>query len=215
MYAQIKQEYFNNHKDQFVKEIIQAISTDDFSTVIESVTATNMNQLPVCSWKETLAYVIAYEDDEKLKEVAKDLGDQLLKQKKDINSAIICYIISKELSIVTDLWKKRALYQIRKLGIDKNEALFHLFQKTILLRSACGQQQSNEDVDLIVGDFSEFLNAEQQSFIAMKYLASTSSVNQKVQNLKHKLFCSNVQIQRSFQQPQMAYIPERINIQVQ
>jgi len=100
-----------------------------------------------------------------------------LKQKKDINSAIICYIISKELSIVTDLWKKRALYQIRKLGIDKNEALFHLFQKTILLKSACGQQQSNEDVDLIVGDFSEFLNAEQQSFIAMKYLASTSSVN--------------------------------------
>jgi len=75
LYAQIKQEYFNNHKDQFVKEIIQAISTDDFSTVIESVTATNMNQLPVCSWKETLAYVIAYEDDEKLKEVAKDLGD--------------------------------------------------------------------------------------------------------------------------------------------
>jgi hypothetical protein len=28
-----------------------------------------------CSWKETLAYMIAYEDDGKIKEVAKDLGD--------------------------------------------------------------------------------------------------------------------------------------------
>lgn len=74
-----------------------------------------------------MAYVIAYEDEDKLRSVAKDLGDKLLKQNKDINSAIICYIISKELSIVTDLWKKRALYQIRKLGLEKNEALFHLF----------------------------------------------------------------------------------------
>lgn len=127
LFAQIKEEYFKSHKDQFVREIIQAISTDDFTSVIESVTQSNINKQPVCSWKEILAYVIAYEDEDKLRSVAKDLGDKLLKQNKDINSAIICYIISKELSIVTDLWKKRALYQIRKLGLEKNEALFHLF----------------------------------------------------------------------------------------
>ena len=49
-----------------------------------------------------------------LKKVSKELGDQLLKQKKDINSAIVCYIISADLDIVVDLWKKRALFQIRK-----------------------------------------------------------------------------------------------------
>lgn len=81
----------------------------------------------MCNWKETLAYVIAYEDDDKLKQVAKELGDQLLKVKKDINSAITCYILSNELEIVTDLWKKRALYQMRKQGADKFESLFHLF----------------------------------------------------------------------------------------
>jgi hypothetical protein len=71
--------------------------------------------------------VIAYEDEAKLREVAKMLGDQLLKTKKDVNSAIICYILSGQMDIVTDLWKKRSLYQIKKLGVDKYEALFHLF----------------------------------------------------------------------------------------
>ena len=64
------------------------------------------------------------------------LGDQLLKSKKDVNSAIICYILSTEMDIVTDLWKKRALYQMKKLGVDKYEALFHLFQKSILMMRA-------------------------------------------------------------------------------
>jgi hypothetical protein len=106
------------HKDGFVKNIISSISKNDFTEVIETSS---------CSWKETLAYMIAYEDDEKIKEVAKELGDQLLQQKKDINSAIVCYILAAELDLVTDLWKKRALFQIRKQGMDKNEALFVLF----------------------------------------------------------------------------------------
>jgi len=97
-----------------VKEVIQSITKHDFTTIIEQVTSTNLAQLPCCTWKECLAYIIAYEDENKLKEVAKDLGDQLLKTKKDINSAIVCYILAHETDMVIDLWKKRALYQIRK-----------------------------------------------------------------------------------------------------
>jgi hypothetical protein len=69
-----------------------------------------MQQPPHCNWKETLAYVIAYHDDAKLKEVAKSLGDQLMAAGTDINSAIVCYMLATELDKVTDLWKKRALY---------------------------------------------------------------------------------------------------------
>lgn len=66
LYEQIKEEYFSQHKDTFVKDIINSISKNDFSDMIET---------SACSWKETLAYMIAYEDDDKIKEVAKDLGD--------------------------------------------------------------------------------------------------------------------------------------------
>jgi hypothetical protein len=64
------------------------------------------------------------------------------------------------LDLVTDLWKKRALYQIRKQNVDKNEALFVLFQKTLLLRAACKINYTTPDIDLILTDFAEFLNAD-------------------------------------------------------
>jgi len=80
--------------------------------------------------------------------------------KKDINSAIVCYILSGELDTVTDLWKKRALFQIRKQGMDKNEALFVLFQKTLMLTAACKPGQTNADIDLILTDFATYLNVE-------------------------------------------------------
>jgi hypothetical protein len=73
----------------------------------------------------------------------------------------VCYILARELDLVTDLWKKRALFQIRKQGMDKNEALFVLFQKTLLLKTACRAHHSTEDIDLILTDFAEFLNADQ------------------------------------------------------
>jgi hypothetical protein len=139
--------------------------------------------------------VIAYEDDEKLKQVAKELGDQLLKVKKDINSAITCYILSNELEIVTDLWKKRALYQMRKQGADKFESLFHLFQKTILMRHAIKQSTSSDDIDLMLADFGEFLSSEQMNFLAMKYLQMTSNSNERVQNLKNRLFFGDASLQ--------------------
>jgi hypothetical protein len=66
LYEQIKEEYLSMHNDYFVKNIISSVNKGDFTEVIET---------SACSWKETLAYMIAYEDDEKIKEVAKALGD--------------------------------------------------------------------------------------------------------------------------------------------
>lgn len=106
---------------------------------------------------------------------------------------------------MTDLWKKRALYQIKKLGVDKNEALFHLFQKTILLRSACNEKDSNQDIDLILADFAEFLNVEQLSFLAMKYLSHSTSTKPEVHNIKHRIYNSHPELQQVFPKPQPAF----------
>ena len=108
LFESIKKEYFAQQKDTFVKEVILAISSNNFDSIIEQCVSVAPTQ--ICSWKETLAYIIAYEDENKLKEVSKQLGDQLLKTKRDINSAIICYILAQELDTVVELWKKRALY---------------------------------------------------------------------------------------------------------
>lgn len=57
-----------------------------------------------------------------MKTLVHELADELLK-KKDINSAIACYMISQSIEIVTDLWKKRALFFMKK-GLERNEAMF-------------------------------------------------------------------------------------------
>jgi hypothetical protein len=41
----------------------------------------------------------------------------------------------------------------------------------LILRSACAEDQNqNQDIDLILTDFAEFLNAEKQPFLAIKYM---------------------------------------------
>jgi len=207
LYERIKASFFAQQKDQYVRDVIQAVTKNDFTSIIESVTrpdySMQMQQQPHhCNWKETLAYVIAYQDDAKLKEVAKRLGDQLFEAKTDINSAIVCYILSNEMDIVTDLWKKRALYQIRKLGINKYEALFLLFQKTIILRAACKQPNTtNEDMDLILADFAEYLNVEQMSFTAMKHMQQTQNVRPEVADVKYRVYTSSLEVQQAFHAP--------------
>lgn len=205
-----------------MRDVIQAVTKNDFSTIIDSVTRpeysmrAQQQQPHHCNWKETLAYVIAYQEDAKLKEVAKRLGDQLFEAKTDINSAIVCYILSNEMDIVTDLWKKRALYQIRKLGINKYEALFLLFQKTIILRAACKQPSAtNEDMDLILADFAEYLNVEEMSFTAMKHMQQAQNVSPEVAAVKYRIYASSIEVQQSFHAPPVPFQVEPVRPQAQ
>jgi hypothetical protein len=124
-------------------------------------------------------------------------------------------MLSNELEIVTDLWKKRALYQIKKLGVDKHEALFHLFQKTILMIGATGAPETNEDIALILADFGEFLNAEQQAGLAMKYMQSCNIQSRELAGLKHRIFMAEPRLQQVTPKPQVPFTVSQIRIQVQ
>ena len=219
LFEQIKAEYFAQHKDPFVSEIIAAVAQQDFSDVLEQVRTIEqhpgqaLRQLGHCTWKEAIAYALAYHDEQRLKEVAKTLGDQLLKNKTDINSAIVCYILANELDIVTDLWKKRALYHIRKLGVNKNEALFMLYQKTFLLATAF-RQSPNDDMDLILADLAEFLHAEQMSALALKVLGAATNERPEVRDLHFRIHQSlNPQEAAAFQPRPYPY--EQVTIRAQ
>lgn len=58
-----------------------------------------------------------------MKGLVHELAEELLTKKKDINSAIICYMIAQSIETVVDLWKKRAHFYIKK-GENRNEAMF-------------------------------------------------------------------------------------------
>lgn len=104
-----------------------------------------------------MAYLLSYCEGSELKDLLAELGEELLTKKKDINSAIICLIIGKSIEQVFDLWKKRALFLMKK-GMERNEALFLLFEKCVLLKTVCNNKTSIVDFDLIVHDMAEFLS---------------------------------------------------------
>jgi len=82
------------------------------------------------------------------------------------------------------------------------------------LRAACKSTQANSDIDLILADFGEFLNAEQLSYFALKYLQSSSTAQPEVQNIKHRIFNSQPQLQSMFPKPQPAFVVEQIRVQM-
>jgi len=53
---------------------------------------------------------------------------------------------------------------------------------------ATNTSHSNADIDLILTDFGEFLNSEQQSVMAMKYLQLANRKNPRVASLSHRIF---------------------------
>ena len=80
---------------------------------------------------------------------------------------------------------------------------------------ACKNSPSNEDIDLIIADFAEFLTSEQQTALAMKYLHMATATDLNVAELKHKLFVAEPELQKSYKQPQLPYVINQIKIQVQ
>jgi hypothetical protein len=72
-----------------------------------------------------LSYIQAYEDGSK-DQLIKELGDTLLKM-RNVSAAIVCYILSKSVNEVLDLWKQRALHQIKRQEKTREHALFELF----------------------------------------------------------------------------------------
>jgi hypothetical protein len=120
-----------------------------------------------------------------------ELADELLNKKKDINSAIACYMIARADEAVVDLWKKRALYLMKK-GVDRNEALFQLFEKCILFKAVTKSSKALLDIDLVICDLAEFMTVEDRRDLALKYLDGFGNPQQSnVALLKDRVFNSD------------------------
>lgn len=106
-------------KDPFVQTVLKRIvDEDEEQLVLESA---NKN------WKEALAYCLSY-SKENVDKLTEKLGDELQK-KKDFNSAIVCFILSKNIQKVAHLWKQRADFLISKKPEIKEAVLLNFLEK--------------------------------------------------------------------------------------
>jgi hypothetical protein len=137
-----------------------------------------------------------------MKSLVTELGDELLNKRKDINSAIICYLIAQSMETVIDLWKKRTLFMIKK-GLDRNQALFHLFEKCILYKTVCKNLQIILDLDLIIADIAELMAHEELTGLALKYLELSNPKQANVALIKERIYNSDStrMVNKSFVKP--------------
>ena len=82
---------------------------------------------------------------------------------------MICFMISKDIERVVEMWKKRMLFFLKK-GQDRNDQLFQLVEKVILFKTVLRRTQSFKDLDLLLSDFAEILSAEDKISLAYKFL---------------------------------------------
>lgn len=57
-----------------------------------------------------------------------------------------------------------------KKGIDRNEVLFLMFQKCIILKTIGKGTKPLLDFDLILSDMGEYMSCDELNLLAMKYL---------------------------------------------
>lgn len=125
-----------------------------------------------------------------MKGLVQELGDELFK-KKDINAAITCFMVAQSIDIVVDLWKKRYVFFHSKKNMDRNEALFQLFQKVILFKTVCRQTASIVDQDLVISDMAELMTSEDLRHLSMKYLDLANPKQANVALTKDRVFNSD------------------------
>ena len=154
---------------------------------------------PATTWQESLSYIFAYENEQERDSFIKELGQTLLKM-RNVSAAIVCFVISKSVQEVLDLWKQRALFQIKKSEKTREQALYELFERYILFklaiegktRTKTHEVDQNEDYNSVLAEISQFLTSQVEfSTLGLKYLSFTSGPTQDVLSLKDRIFNSN------------------------
>jgi hypothetical protein len=91
--------------------------------------------------------------------------------------------------------------------MNRNEALYQLFERCIFLKTACKSTKIIVNMDLIVSDMSEYLANDNLKYLAMKYLELCNPKQSNVALLKERVFISDSsrQLAKFFAKPQPSY----------
>lgn len=130
IFDQIKDEYFAHNKDQFVNNIIKGIVDGEIENLVLDLANNN--------WKEALAYTLSFTPKAQIRELVEKIAEEVLQKKRDVNSAIICYMISQNIQKLSDLWKVRAEAIIKKNPQHKYAIYTNYVEKITFYRMATG-----------------------------------------------------------------------------
>ncbi|CAI2374987.1 unnamed protein product [Moneuplotes crassus] len=193
IFEQIKEEYFSSSKDEFIKTVIKGISNNEVEGLIANLSQSN--------WKEALAYTLSYSEERKIHEYVEEIAEVVLK-KRDVNSAIICYMVSKNIDQLSDLWKVRADSIIKKNPQYKYTVYSNYAEKITLFRQITGIQKATKDCDEVIAELADILVNEGLPDIALKYLTQNYCKSEECEKIRERIYYSkHSQLASQFEGP--------------
>ena len=123
-----RDQFLSAHSDPFLQTTFANIISRNLEKLVDS------KQLH--EWKEILAYCVTYSKDGG-KQLAKELGNELLTKSNDVDNAIICFIVANEFDLALKLWMRKLNLSLSKAKNSKEKGIMihKVFEKAFILRS--------------------------------------------------------------------------------
>lgn len=183
IFDQIKEEYFAHNKDSFVNTVIKGIVDGKVEDLVLDIAQGN--------WREALAYTLSFTPKAQIQDLLEKIAEQVLQKKRDVNSAIICYMISRNIEKLSDLWKVRADAIIKKNPNHKYAIYCNYAEKITFYRMATGITDNTEHCDKVIGELAEYLANEGLFEIAQRYLDLNGCKSEQADRVRERAYYHN------------------------
>lgn len=132
-----------SHSDPFLQTT--------FANIISKNLAKLVDNKQLHEWKEILAYCVIYSDDGG-KKLAKELGNELLSKRNDVDNAIICFIVANEFALTLNLWMRKLKQDLGRArnSKEKSRLIHKIFEKAYVLRNVTRCFEANQLFDELV-----------------------------------------------------------------
>ncbi len=183
LFTKTKEKFLQTHKDPFLQTTFSHVISRNLSNLIDSKA--------FYEWKEVLAYCVTYSTDGG-KQLAMNLGNELLQKRNDVDSAIICYIVANAFGSALELWTRKLSHALRQVDRRQRPLLLHrTFEKAFALRMITRSFESSPAFDALVVQYALALSGNGAKDLALKYLELASPNNVDVLRVKDRIIGSN------------------------
>ncbi|KAJ9158851.1 hypothetical protein P3X46_024396 [Hevea brasiliensis] len=157
---------WENTRDQYLKmsrspylKIVSAMVNNDLMSLV--------NTRPLKYWKETLALLCTFAQNEEWSLLCNSLAAKLMAAGNTL-AATLCFICAGNIDKTVEIWSRNLTTE--REGKSYVELLQDLMEKTIVLALASGQKQFSASLCKLVEKYAEILASQGLLSTAMEYL---------------------------------------------
>ena len=91
-------------------------------------------------------------------------------KKRDINSALQCYIVAGNYPKACELWRKRLIHETNLRKEDKYDLMRVFVEKALVLKNVLRDKSINEDFDAVMAEFASLLAHDGHKWLALHFM---------------------------------------------